>query len=185
MDKSECYALLDRLNCPAHVIRHSEAVALLAQEIASRIAECSIETVYAGSLLHDIGRTVTHTIAHAYEGDKIALRYGLPDTIREIIRTHIGGGITAAEALILGLPEQDFMPVSIESKIVSHADNLISDTIRRSLAETLDNYTEKGLHTAVERIQILHNEISERAGVDVDTLAISRLNGERGSRNAE
>ena len=170
MDKNECYALLDRLKCPAHVIRHSEAVALLAQKIASHVPECSIETVYAGSLLHDIGRTVTHSVAHAYEGDKIAVELGLPEAIREIIRTHIGGGITADEAQTLGLPEQDFMPVSIESKIVAHADNLISDTDRRLLAETLEKYTERGLHTARERIQALHDEISQRAGIDVDRL---------------
>ena len=71
---------------------------------------------------------------------------------------------------MLGLPEQDFMPVSIESKIVAHADNLISDTTRHSLAETLDNYIARGLNTAVERIQMLHNEISQRAGMDVDLL---------------
>jgi len=170
MDRTECIAVLKELKCPEQVVRHSEAVAGLARAIAAHIPDCNAETVYTGGMLHDIGRTVTNSLSHAYEGEKIAVRLGLPPSVREIIRTHMGGGITEEEAALLGLPENDCVPHSLESKVVCHADNLIADTKRRSLRDVLKQYRDKGLDTAAERIQKLHDELSQLAGVDLDTV---------------
>ena len=42
---------------------------------------------------------------------------------------HIGAGIPSDEAEILELPPGDYMPCTLEEKIVAHADNLINGTI--------------------------------------------------------
>lgn len=172
MKRDECCELLERLAYPPSLLEHSQAVADLAEAIASRISGCSTETAYTGGLVHDIGRTVTHSLFHAYEGGVIARKLGLPDILYEIILTHIGGGITEEEASVLGLPDRDYMPRTIESKVVSHADNLISGACRRTLENCLDTYSSRGLLTAAERIRALHSELSEKAGADIDSVRL-------------
>ena len=55
--------------------------------------------------------------------------------ISEIIKRHIGAGISKEEARALGLPEDDYFPRSLEEKIVAHADNLVKGTSRITVAE--------------------------------------------------
>ena len=80
-----------------------------------------------GALLHDIGRSTTHGIHHAIAGADIARKLGLPSEVVSIIERHIGAGLSKKEAAILGLPKKDYLPVTLEEKIVTHADNLIED----------------------------------------------------------
>ncbi len=80
-------------------------------------------------LLHDIGRTKTHTIKHAVVGAEILRNLNFPDEIVNITIKHIGAGIPPKEAEILGLPPGDYMPHTLEEKIVAHADNLVNGTI--------------------------------------------------------
>jgi len=169
-DEKDPRVLLERAGCPPNVVRHSEAVAALAGAIASRIPGCDLELVRKGALLHDIGRSITHGIRHAYEGALLARRMGVEEEVCEIIRTHVGGGITAPEAAAMGLPREDFVPRTLEAKVVAHADNLIADTVRRRLADAVNAYLERGLRRAAERIGKLHEELSSRAGIDIDEI---------------
>jgi uncharacterized protein len=56
------------------VIKHCEAVAELAVEIAKACKEkglnVNLELVEIGALLHDIGRSKTHSVHHAMAGAK-------------------------------------------------------------------------------------------------------------------
>ena len=61
---------------------------------------------------------------HVIEGERILKRLGFPREAK-IAATHIGAGIPKGEAKGLGLPERDFVPETIEEKIVSYADNLV------------------------------------------------------------
>ena len=61
-------------------------------------------------------------------GVEIASKYGCTTDVLNIIERHIGAGITAEEAVKLGLPEKSYVPQTLEEKIVAHADNLISGT---------------------------------------------------------
>jgi uncharacterized protein (TIGR00295 family) len=61
------------------------------------------------------------------EGAKIAIELGLPLSIVNIIERHVGAGIPFEEAENLGLPPKDYIPITLEEKIVSHADNLIDN----------------------------------------------------------
>lgn len=118
--------LLEKENTPENVIRHCQAVYKKAMDIASNFDNVDKDLIRKGALLHDIGRSRTHDITHAIEGVKIAEKYGYSQDVLNIIERHIGAGITTDEAVKLGLPEKSYLPVTLEEKIVAHADNLVS-----------------------------------------------------------
>ena len=118
--------LLRKENTPENVIEHSQAVCRKAIKIAANFDNADIILIRKGALLHDIGRSRTHGITHAIAGVEIAKGYGYSQDVLNIIERHIGAGITAEEAVKLGLPEKSYLPQTLEEKIVAHADNLIS-----------------------------------------------------------
>ena len=120
--------LLEKENTPKNVIEHCKAVYEKAMKIAANFDNVDEDLIRKGALLHDIGRSRTHGMTHAIVGVEIAKTYGYPDDVLNIIERHIGAGITAEEAVKLGLPEKSYVPETLEEKIVAHADNLISGT---------------------------------------------------------
>ena len=118
--------LLEKENTPENVIEHSKAVCRKAMKIAANFDNADVDLIRKGALLHDIGSSRTHGITHAIEGVEIARKYGYSQDVLNIIERHIGAGITAEEAVKLGLPEKSYLPQTLEEKIVAHADNLIS-----------------------------------------------------------
>lgn len=165
----ECLRLLAQSGCSESVQQHCVAVARLAVKIARKCG-ADVELVEAGALLHDIGRCRTHGMAHAVEGARIATDLKLPRALVGIIERHIGGGITRAEAARLGLPKKNFTPRSLEEKIVAHADNLTSGTVRVSVRETVSGLVRRRLEEPAEQILCLHRELSEACGCDVDQI---------------
>lgn len=166
--KDEAILLLEHAGCSASVVSHCLAVAEYAGDIAERINSCSrkhgirvdMELVVAGALLHDIGRARTHGIRHAVEGVAIARGIGLDGRLVRIIERHIGAGIDRDEASRLALPPGDYMPHSIEEKIVAHADNLLSGSGRITIQEEVMHLREKGLdEKLIERFIHLNDEI--------------------------
>jgi uncharacterized protein len=99
--------------------------------------EINPELIYLGAVLHDFGRCCTHEISHAVEGFKLAKARGIESEVSEIIKRHIGAGISKEEARNLGLPEDDYFPRSLEEKIVAHADNLVKGTKRITIEERI------------------------------------------------
>ncbi|MHC1635757.1 MAG: TIGR00295 family protein [Candidatus Methanospirareceae archaeon] len=159
--REECIRLLREVGCDEKVIRHCIAVAELALEIAKLKDGVSEELVLAGALLHDIGRAYTHGIEHGFIGGEVAKKLGLDERIVKIIQRHVGAGITAEEARKLGLPEEDFVPETMEEKIVAHADNLIDGWRRISIEEAIEDMKAKlgDKHPSVERLRRLHEEV--------------------------
>lgn len=95
-------------------------------EIAANFDDADCDLIRKGAILHDIGRSRTHSIRHAIEGVEIAKEYGYGQDVLNIIERHIGAGITPEEAVKLGLPEKSYVPQTLEEKIVAHADNLVN-----------------------------------------------------------
>lgn len=168
-DKKECAKLLEKAGCSEDVIAHCGAVHRLAMKIA-KLCNADLKLVSAGALLHDIGRSRTHGIRHAVEGAKIARKLGLPKAIVLIIERHIGAGLTRDEAVELGLPPKDYMPLSLEEKIVAHADNLIATREKQSVTELAEKLDKKGLNDGAKRTIALHRELSELCGMELDKL---------------
>ncbi|ABN06633.1 metal dependent phosphohydrolase [Methanocorpusculum labreanum Z] len=110
--------------CDAGVVSHCEKVA----EVAARYVGESVdsELVHAGAMLHDIGRSKTHSIKHAAKGAKICRRLELSEDIVKIVGRHTGAGLTEDESVLLSLSPVSVVPETLEEKIVAHADNLVS-----------------------------------------------------------
>ncbi|MBF0591560.1 MAG: TIGR00295 family protein [Nitrospirae bacterium] len=155
------FALLRAAGCAPNVIGHCKAVKELAVAIASKVDGVDMELVRRGALLHDIGRSKTHDINHAVEGVRIATSIGIEQPVVDIIERHIGSGISKEEAQGLGLPINDYFPMTTEEKIVSYADSLISGIRVMSFEETLAHIKRilGAEHPAVERFTALHQEI--------------------------
>lgn len=152
--------LLEDLNSSTYLIEHSEAVLAKALEIATNF-DVDLEIVRAGALLHDVGRTKTQGIRHGIEGAQILKEHGLPKDVVGIAEVHIGAGIPCDEACLLGLPCQDYLPVTLEEKIVAHADNLIHGTREVSLEFVVEKW-EKSMgknHPSIDRLRKLHGEL--------------------------
>ena len=165
----ECIGLLRQSGCSEKVLNHCMAVRDYAVRIAVK-ADADVVLVEAGALLHDIGRCVTHGIFHGVEGGRVAKKLGLPIAIVNIIERHVGAGISKVEAKKMGLPVKDYSPVSLEEKIVCHADSLINDVIQVSLEAQVENARGKGLNEYAERLVFLHRELSNICGMDVNLI---------------
>ncbi|MFA5398658.1 MAG: HDIG domain-containing metalloprotein [Methanogenium sp.] len=152
------FLYLSRAGCPDNVIAHCHVVHDLAcQYAATRFVDR--ELVSWGAALHDIGRSKTHSLAHAQIGADICRAYGLPEEVARIVERHIGAGMTAEECKAEGLKPIDCIPKTPEEKIVAHADNMVRGTIVISIKERLDISTNTLPETIVRRIAALADEV--------------------------
>lgn len=126
--------------------------------------------VETGALLHDIGRAKTHGIRHAIEGAKTAESLGLPKEVIHIIERHIGAGLSAEVAASLGLPKKDFIPITLEEKIVCHADNLIDDCTRQPIEAEVEQALLDGKKEYALQLIRLHHELSTICGLDLNKI---------------
>ena len=165
----KCIELLKITGCSKEVINHCIAVRDVAVKIANK-ADANIKLVEVGSLLHDIGRSKTHGIRHAVEGVKIAKKLDLDESIIRIIECHIGAGILSKDTKELGLPEKDYLPISLEEKIVCHADNLVNGNKRQPVEKEVEKALLKGLKEYAVRLVNLHKELSEICGIDLNKI---------------
>jgi uncharacterized protein (TIGR00295 family) len=162
-----CLELLRESGCSNSVIRHCKAVRDMAVKIAKK-ADANIELVEAASLLHDIGRSRTHGIFHAVEGANIVKELGLPESIVYIIERHLGAGIPKEEAKKLGLPAKNYTPKTLEEKIVCHADNLVDNCRKQHIKNEVKRALQEGHKEYAERLVMLHKELSDICGMDLD-----------------
>jgi len=162
--RKEALQLLVKSGCEKNVVDHCKAVARLAVRIAKKLKnngfDVDLKLVEIGALLHDIGRSKTHTVHHAIIGANITREAGLPESIIRIIERHVGGGITSEEARRLGWPVRDYVPETLEEKIVCYADKLIEGDRQVSIERTIEKLAAElgGGHSAIERIKKLHEE---------------------------
>ena len=161
------------------MIKHVCTVTMLAVAIA-RECRADVDMVRAGALLHDLGRTRTHGIRHAVEGATIARSLGLPEPLALIIQKHVWAGMTREEAAEQGLPDLDYMPSTVEEKIVCHADNLVGDATYLTSQESFRDFCRKGYESTGRRMLDMHRELSERCGRDIDQIVTEVKGSEPG-----
>lgn len=137
-DTNNTYSFfLRHAGCDEKVIAHCSAVARCASEYAHNNPYADEVLVKKGAWLHDIGRATTHTIHHAQAGADLLRSMGEPESVARIVECHTGAGLTADECTLLGLLPRDCIPQTLEEKIVTHADNLISGKKRVSIEESI------------------------------------------------
>ncbi len=164
--REDALRALREAGCSNKVIKHCLTVERAALSIAKQIRanghKIDLKLVSLGALLHDIGRTKTHGIMHGVEGAKILQKRGLHGFVR-FAECHLGAGIPVGEAKELGLPARDFIPRTLEEKVVTYADKLAMGGRRTSYGRALDWFrSELGpKHPAIERFKALHEEIQK------------------------
>jgi len=174
----ECIRLLGAVGCSGPVITHVKVVRDLGMEMVAgsrkahpeRELDIDPALLEAGLLLHDLGRSVTHSIGHITQGVRLARELGLDERLVGMIHNHIGAGVTAAEASKLGLPPEDHIPLTLMERIVCHADSLVGDRRRKTLSEAEGKLRKKGADAGADRMLKLHEELENELGIDIDRL---------------
>ena len=150
---SEIYAkkLLKFYKIPKEIVEHSYNVlknaSIISQQIMNSGNKMDYNLVKSGALLHDIGRWIynyengyTDSMDyHEAETENLLTQLGYPE-FGNMLKRHMLGGLTKAEAKQIGYPNpSSMMPNCIEIKIIA-----ISDKIRpEEKIETLDDIINK------------------------------------------
>jgi len=66
--------------------------------------------------LHDLGRSLVHGVSHGVVGAEIARGLGLDKRIVNIIERMLAQAIPKKEAVLLGLPARDLLPVTLRKR---------------------------------------------------------------------
>lgn len=164
LTREDAISFLHENGCPENVIRHCTCVSSYARKLAVKIRGnghlVDVSFVEVAGLLHDIGRCRTHDIDHGIEGANILADY--PEYAR-VCERHIGAGLTRKEALEFGLPGKDYIPETLEEKIIAHADNLTVEDRIVTVDEAVINLRKhlgEG-HPAMARVKKLAEEIEK------------------------
>lgn len=166
-DEKKCISYLKDAGCSRRVIVHCCTVRAVAEQFMTRI-DCDRDLVVAGALLHDIGRSQDHSVFHAVVGADILRNMGVDEEIVEIVRKHTGAGLDEQDVISMGLPDGDYIPRTIEEKIVAHSDNMVRDNTVVTHIRSVEKLKTKGAFRGAERIEKLHAELSELYGDDLD-----------------
>ena len=164
-NREQAIKILQKNKCSPEVIVHCQAVTELALELAEEFKTkkylIDVALIEAGALLHDLGRSKTHSVNHAIEGMQLAQAEGLPDAVICIIKRHVGAGISTEEAEQLNWPKDKYIPQTLEEKIVCYADKCISGNKRIPVETTIKQLQDQKLEDAAKRVRKLYNEITE------------------------
>ena len=159
------------------VVEHCRTVAMvakmLAEEFQRRGRPVDVRAVVAAALLHDIGRSRTQTVRHAVEGAAIAEKEGVEKKVVEMIQRHVGAGISPEEAKKLGLPDLDYIPRTLEERIVCFADKMVGRNEVRPFDEEVHRFTIKS-HD-VMRLLALKRGLQEELGEDPEKFIFDKI----------
>jgi uncharacterized protein len=139
LDETKALKTFRELHAPEGVIEHSKVVHDVCMDLVNLLRErnpglkINKKLVSVGSLLHDIGRSKTHGIIHGVEGAKIIRDLNVSgdadlEKVAKICERHIGAGIDKKTAKELGLPDGDYIPMTLEEKIIAYCDNMVDGT---------------------------------------------------------
>ncbi|MDA4125750.1 MAG: HD domain-containing protein [Thaumarchaeota archaeon] len=175
--EGEAVALHRKYGSDQIIIEHCQTVArvakVLAEEFARRGHELDVQAVVAAAMLHDIGRSRTHTIRHGVEGAQIIENEDVDRKVVEIVRKHVGAGIAPEESTRLGLPDLDYIPQTLEERIVCFADKMIDRNKVRPFEEEVRRFRIKA-HD-VGRLLALKTGLQQELGEDPEDLIFEKL----------
>lgn len=136
------------------LVEHSRAVTAKALEVAERVKKLHPELnpdkkfIEEAAMLHDIGIFLTNApeigcygrepyVKHGVLGAEILRREGFPKHAL-VCERHVGAGISKKyiEENNLPLPKKDFIPQTLEEKIICFADKFFSKDPRKKGEET-------------------------------------------------
>ena len=170
-------------------------VSLFLAGLLSKKNPVDAHIITLGAILHDVGRSRAQRIVeHGVRSGEIIREQGFPEPVARIGETHIGVGITREEAEALGLPARDFVPETLEERIVCYADNLlfyIPEKGRHELRDT-DTVVERFTRELGEAYGRRSREFMEKIESEIGPQGFKRfqkyindLNSELSSRSTE
>ena len=163
------------------IVSHCQAVAMAAKIVADELERqgraVDESAIVAGALLHDIGRSRIQTVRHGVEGAEILAGEGVDQKVVEIVRRHVGAGISPEEAKTLGLPDFDYIPRSLEERIVCFADKMVDADTVRPFGEEVRRFTAKS-HD-VGRLMALKRGLADELGEDPEKLILDKIKESR------
>ena len=170
----QALALHKKYGSNERTVSHCQACARISKTLSGRAVQRGIplseEAAVAGALLHDIGRSKIQTVAHGYVGAGILEKEGVDPVVVEIVRRHVGAGISPEEASALGFPSGDYIPRTPEQKIVCFADKLLDGDRARPFEEEVKRFVKKG-HD-VQRLRKLKEDVDAAVGGDAEALIL-------------
>jgi len=174
-------------------IRHCLAVSRVAARLGEIMSpKCTFDKEFlrVGALLHDIGRYKTHDpVLHGVEGYRLLTGLGHH---REafICASHVLCGMPGREAVLYGLPEQDFFPATLEQKLVPVIDSLVEfdrpTTLEQRCRSIIKRYkgNEQFLRRfleAAKKAKVFLAELDNDFGISLEQIAAETL--ERDNRS--
>jgi uncharacterized protein len=175
-DDEQSLALHAKYGSSDRVVMHCLTVASVSKKLVGPLSVggrgIDRRAVQAGAILHDIGRSRTQTVEHGYIGAQILRDEGVDAVVVEIVKRHVGAGISKEEATSLGFPEGDYIPRTLEEKIVCFADKMVSANQVRPFEEEVKRFARKG-HD-VQRLLALRKSIQDELGENPEKLLMDR-----------
>ncbi|MDG6914690.1 MAG: HDIG domain-containing protein [Nitrososphaerota archaeon] len=156
------------------IVEHCRACAAISLRLCRRAAAqgnmVDERAAVSAALLHDIGRSRTQLVDHGHVGAAILEEEGVDKEVVEIVRKHVGAGISTEEAASLGFPAGDYVPRTLEQKIVCFADKMLDGDRARPFVEEEKRFVKKG-HD-VERLRQLKRDVDVAVGGDAESLVL-------------
>lgn len=151
--------------CEKNVVLHSIAVADYVYEFGIKLLnnkyDFDLDTAVLGAILHDIGRSKSHNIDHGIIGSEILLKNNFNEKYAKIAERHIGAGISRKEAEDLNLPKNNYIPKTLEEKVIANADNLVSGHIRVDIGFVIDKFKKRTNNEVSNKVYALYLEINK------------------------
>ncbi len=186
--RKDSMGLLAEFGREAGWTRHCFVVADAAARVGDVVAKnrpIDHSFLWSAALLHDIGRYSTHDpLLHGVEGYKLLskLRH---EREAYVCASHILFGLNASEASQLGLPARDFVPRSIEEKLVALVDYLIEydkpTTLERRFSSLRDRNADNSfflsrLDRAQQAARRFMTQVEEATGESVEEVVARQEN---------
>ena len=175
--EGEAEALHRKYGSDERIVSHCRTVTkvalALAEEFRRHGYEIDGKAVGVAAMLHDIGRSRIQTVRHGLEGAGIAEREGAGKKVSEIIQKHVGAGISPEEAMSLGLPDLDYIPRTLEERIVCFADKMVDGDKVRPFEEEVRRFTAK--KHDVGRLLGLRERLREELGEDPERVVFDNV----------
>ena len=170
-------ALHRKYGSSERIVRHCETVAMvartLAEEFRRRGHPVDVGVVVAGAMLHDIGRARVQTVRHGVEGAAMVEKEGADRKVVEIVQRHVGAGISPEEAKALGLPDMDYIPRTLEERIVCFADKMVDGDRVRPFDGEVQRFAVK--KHDVMRLLALKRRLQEELGEDPERVIFDKI----------
>ncbi|MBI5589456.1 MAG: HDIG domain-containing protein [Deltaproteobacteria bacterium] len=189
LSRNEATGLMVEYGRGAAWTKHCFAVADAAASVGSVLGCCRVIDqgfLWSAALLHDIGRYVTHDpIRHGLAGYDLLTRLGYGQEAH-VCASHILFGLEACEAARFGLPARDFVPRTVEERLVPLVDFLIENDTPTTLDRRFASLRERNadndfflsrLDRARERAETFMRQLNEEIGEPIE--AIVALQGRR------